>query len=257
MKLEYNYHTHTPRCGHAIGKEEDYILEAIKMGIKRLGFSDHIILPEQYEQPGIRGDYKLYQDYVDTIKALKEKYKDQIEIKLGFEAEYIPTCVDYYKKILKKDIDYLILGQHCFFDGKWRFYPYDNNSVYGIKLYVDHIIAGLQTGLFSYLVHPDLFMMGYDVWNDEMEQEARRLLKACEDMNIPIEINVLGMTRNYNGQFRCYPNDHFFALVKDYNLKIVIGVDAHMPSHFNLANVEKAFQFAEKHHLKVDLDFAI
>ena len=36
-----NYHTHTYRCHHAIGKEEDYILNAIKAGYTELGFSDH------------------------------------------------------------------------------------------------------------------------------------------------------------------------------------------------------------------------
>ena len=25
--LEYNYHTHTSRCGHAFGKDEEYVLK--------------------------------------------------------------------------------------------------------------------------------------------------------------------------------------------------------------------------------------
>lgn len=36
-----NYHTHTWRCGHAEGSEQDYIQQAIKAGLKTLGFSDH------------------------------------------------------------------------------------------------------------------------------------------------------------------------------------------------------------------------
>ena len=36
-----NYHTHTPRCGHAIGSERQYIERAIEEGFKVLGFSDH------------------------------------------------------------------------------------------------------------------------------------------------------------------------------------------------------------------------
>ncbi|HAH75526.1 MAG TPA: histidinol phosphate phosphatase HisJ family protein, partial [Kandleria vitulina] len=42
-----NYHTHTYRCKHAIGKEEDYIKNAIKAGYTELGFSDHA--PWHYE----------------------------------------------------------------------------------------------------------------------------------------------------------------------------------------------------------------
>ena len=79
----YNYHTH--RCGHATGKEEEYIQYAIKCGIKCLGFSDHIPLKfndgteSSFRVPTIEG--KLY---CDEIKLLAEKYKDNIDIKVGF-----------------------------------------------------------------------------------------------------------------------------------------------------------------------------
>ena len=33
-----NYHTHTARCYHASGKDEEYVKAAIKAGIKELGF---------------------------------------------------------------------------------------------------------------------------------------------------------------------------------------------------------------------------
>ena len=39
--MKHNYHTHTTRCHHAEGSDEDYIIEAIKAGYKTLGFSDH------------------------------------------------------------------------------------------------------------------------------------------------------------------------------------------------------------------------
>ena len=42
-----NYHTHTARCMHAIGSEEEYILAAISAGYTELGFSDHT--PWHYE----------------------------------------------------------------------------------------------------------------------------------------------------------------------------------------------------------------
>ena len=36
-----NFHTHTARCRHASGTEEEYILQAISGGLQALGFSDH------------------------------------------------------------------------------------------------------------------------------------------------------------------------------------------------------------------------
>ena len=39
--MKTNYHTHTTRCMHATGDDEDYVLSAIKGGYRILGFSDH------------------------------------------------------------------------------------------------------------------------------------------------------------------------------------------------------------------------
>ena len=39
--IKANYHTHTARCGHAIGTDEEYVQAAIQAGLKTLGFSDH------------------------------------------------------------------------------------------------------------------------------------------------------------------------------------------------------------------------
>ena len=71
-KIDYCYHTHTTRCGHAYGSEEEYIQVAINNGLKVIGFTDHVFLPG-ISQPGMRGDYSLLDDYVNTIKGLKEK----------------------------------------------------------------------------------------------------------------------------------------------------------------------------------------
>ena len=40
-----NYHTHTYRCGHANGNEEEMIQAAINMGIEDLGMCGHVPLP--------------------------------------------------------------------------------------------------------------------------------------------------------------------------------------------------------------------
>ena len=48
-----NYHTHTTRCGHAEGTEEEYILTALRCGYKVLGFSDHT--PWAYATPTADG----------------------------------------------------------------------------------------------------------------------------------------------------------------------------------------------------------
>ena len=75
MEYKNNYHTHTFRCGHAGDySDEEYVTVALDNGFETLGFSDHIMLPG-ITQTGIRGDYSLLDDYVNSINNLKTKLK--------------------------------------------------------------------------------------------------------------------------------------------------------------------------------------
>ena len=79
-----NFHTHTSRCMHANGKDEEYVLAAIEAGYEVLGFSDHT--PWKYDSDfvaNMRMPLSQFDDYYQSISSLKEKYKDKIEIKIG------------------------------------------------------------------------------------------------------------------------------------------------------------------------------
>ena len=83
-----NFHTHTSRCMHASGKDEEYVLAAIEAGYEVLGFSDHT--PWKYDSDfvaNMRMPLSQFDEYYQSISSLKEKYKDQIEIKIGLECE--------------------------------------------------------------------------------------------------------------------------------------------------------------------------
>lgn len=55
--MKTNYHTHTTRCMHATGSDEDYVLSAIKGSYQELGFSDHT-------------PWKYHTDYVADMRML-------------------------------------------------------------------------------------------------------------------------------------------------------------------------------------------
>ena len=94
-----NYHTHTTRCGHAEGTEEEYILTALRCGFKVLGFSDHT--PWAYATPGFVSSIRMLpsqlDDYVLTLRRLREKYADKLHIRIGLEAEYFPAYLGWLK----------------------------------------------------------------------------------------------------------------------------------------------------------------
>ena len=90
--MKANYHTHTMRCKHAMGKDEDYIRAAIAAGYDQIGFSDHT--PWPYASgfvSGVRMDPSELEEYVRSLRALGEKYKDQIRVLVGLECEYFPA----------------------------------------------------------------------------------------------------------------------------------------------------------------------
>jgi histidinol-phosphatase (PHP family) len=237
MKIDYCYHTHTNRCGHARGKDEDYVLFAISKGVKVLGFTDHVFL-KGYTQPTIRGNYEDLDEYISSLTHLKNKYKDKIEILIGFEAEYIKKMVPYYKELLKDKIDYLILGQHLFISSEdkitWYFKTKDNHKM--VDKYADDLIEGMKSGLYKYVAHPDLFASGISIWDEYAISVAKRIIEAAIKYDIPLEYNLGGYRYPYEQLFAGmkylkYPNENFWDLASTYPIKVIIGPDAHDPEY--------------------------
>ena len=81
----YNFHSHTNFCD-GTSPPEDYIVEAIKQGFKSYGFSAHapIPLPNNFALTD-----ETFPAYCNEINRLKAKYKGQIAILLGIEADFI------------------------------------------------------------------------------------------------------------------------------------------------------------------------
>lgn len=218
-----NYHTHTMRCKHAESSEREYVETAIKEGIKILGFSDHA--PQPYPAgyvSKIRMRMDELEDYTDTLIKLREEYRDQIQILIGYEVEYTEK---YFEPLLKElrqyPLDYLIQGQHYIKDEVDGFYAgraTDNENM--LKAYVDFTIEGMKTGLFSYLAHPDL--LNFKGPDDVYRKHMSKLIEAAIDLKLPLEINMYGYFDN-----RWYPSDRFFKLAGEYKADVIIGCDAH------------------------------
>ena len=79
-----NFHTHTARCGHASGEDEQYVRSAIRGGYRVLGFSDHT--PWSYASDfvsPIRMPLDALPDYVRSVRSLQRRFAGRIELRLG------------------------------------------------------------------------------------------------------------------------------------------------------------------------------
>ncbi len=233
-----NYHTHTPRCGHAEGGEREYIQRAIEAGIRLLGFSDHTpydFFDGAVGYKRIRMKPEELPDYAATVRALAEEYRDQIEILLGVEAEYYPKYFPRLLELLRgSGVDYMILGQH--FLGNEIGEPYNGRTCLSrrnLERYVAQCTEALETGLFSYFAHPDL--LHFVGSRGEYEREMRKLCRAASKTDTPLEINLLGIREG-----RSYPDERFWRLAAEEGNTVVLGVDAHSPQDLTDKESERA-----------------
>ena len=247
-EMRFNYHTHTARCGHASGTDEEYVQCAIKAGYQILGFSDHAPY-RNYSNRRCFMDWDQLDEYISSIKSLKEKYKDQIEIRVGLETEYYPYC--HEEKIeLKNKVEYLMLGQHFSDPMNTAIDFFKQNSEEEILLYGNSICEGLDTGLFDCLCHPDVIMSRQPEFTDACMSVAHMIGRKCAEIDIPVEINVRGVMkgkrRPIEGKACYYPSREFWEILAQYPIRAICGIDAHAPEDLlDLESVEDAFKELE------------
>lgn len=243
-KIDYNYHTHTYRCGHACGTEREYIESAIKAGITDMGFSDHApwIDPNLGKEREYVVRYAEVENYISTVKALREEYRDRITLHVGFEAEHL---IVNPREVISFGAEYLILGQHFVkdIDGS---YAHVSVSRYAhlITAYADAVVAGIQSGLYTYVAHPDVFNP-CEVESSVYAREMMRICEASRACGVPLEINFLGIREG-----RYYPTLSFWKMAGETQAPVTLGFDAHQPAAAgDLESARTAFDLVEKYNL--------
>lgn len=243
---KFNYHSHTYRCGHAEMDmtDEEYVREYIEMGFKKMAFTDHC--PEKNridKRPNMRMDYSQKDEYLSSIKDLQEKYKNQIEIKLGYEVEYLPGEEKNLEE-LKDETDIIILGQHFIYDDNKNLKEFHNHDFTDEEIlrYAEYIEKAMEIGLPDIIAHPDLYMFTREKFGKIEEAVSRKICEAAEKYKIPLEINLSRIGKKiYEGNDNLsdeeqkeklkeveYPCKEFWNIAKNYNIKVLYGIDAHV-----------------------------
>lgn len=243
-----NYHTHTTRCKHARGTEREYIEAAIRAGIQILGFSDHVPCPfKDGFVSGIRMDMEQAEEYVSAIRSLQKEYEGQIRLLVGFEAEYMPEYFEEQMALFDRiGIDYMIMGQHFLQSeqkGPYTGTPTEDEEF--MIAYVDRVIEGMKTGRFMYLAHPDL--IHYKGEDALYEREMVRMCRALKDMNIPLEINLLGLLGGKH-----YPRERFWEIAGKAGNEVILGIDAHWTEQIGeMSSYQKGLELVARHGLRL------
>ncbi|MDO4165529.1 MAG: histidinol-phosphatase [Bacteroides sp.] len=231
--MKTNYHTHTTRCQHAYGSDEDFVLSAIKGGFQVLGFSDHTPWPYRTDYVShIRMLPDELPGYMESIRALRDKYHEQIDIKIGLECEYFPEYIPWLKEQVKKhQLDYLIFGNHFYHtDEKFPYFGRNSHNHDMLDLYEESAIEGMESGLFACLAHPDLFMLSFPEWDHHCTTISRHICRAAARLNIPLEYNISRVASDEQHGTESYPYPKFWHIAASEGCTAIIGLDAHLNS---------------------------
>lgn len=235
MQMFIDYHTHHVRCGHAVGELEEYVQKGIEIGLDQIGLSDHMPLlhvePAAY-YPEMAMPMDELPRYVEECLALKEKYKGQIDIRVGLEGDYIEGCERQIEEIVKAyPWDYVIGSVH--FLGEWDISDFrqthgwegrDRMKVY--EQYYDAIGKAAATGFYDYIGHIDVIKrFGFKPEGDVTHLE-NAALEAVKKHGLAIELNASGLRTPAAEMF---PSRRMLEYAHKLGIPLTIGSDAHQP----------------------------
>jgi histidinol-phosphatase (PHP family) len=226
-------HNHTPLCNHAQGSINAYINAAIQQGTKVFGFSDHA--PMDFD-PEYRMKFEDMQQYEQDVLDAKEKYKDKIEILLGYEVDYLPGHMD--ERVLNAAVDYLIGSVHFIeewgFDNPEFIGRYEHEDINEIwQKYFDAIEAMAKTKFFDIVGHLDLIKVFKFMPTKEIKSIVKNALQAIKESGMVIEINVAGYRKPVA---EAYPSKELLEEAFKLGIPITLSSDAHQPEQVGLNN---------------------
>ncbi len=246
----FNLHTHSI---FSDGKStaEEVVQEAIRQGLKILGFSDHSPVP--FENSFAIKNNEV-NNYITTIKSLKEKYKDQIDIYCSMEMDFIPGIVKDFKKTKEElNLDYMIGSVHLvgnnidrlwFIDGskvetydEGLFNYYDGDIKKGVRAFFHQYNKMIETEEFDIVGHFDKIKMHNrgryfsenDKWYRDYLMETLTLIK---EKSLIVEVNTRGIYKKRSDDF--YPSAWLFPIMREMNIPVVISSDSHKAEELTL-----------------------
>ncbi|MEN8224056.1 MAG: histidinol-phosphatase [Bacteroidota bacterium] len=244
--FKYNFHTHTSYCDGS-SEPEKYVEAAVGYGLKSLGFSGHA--PVSLENSFAIQDMDSLASYCNDILKLKNKYKDQINIYLALEADFIPGITfDFADFRQDHGLDYIIGSVHLvkaknekmwFIDGADRnrwinglTIDFEGDIKEAVKAYYSQISLMAESQKPDVIGHLDKVKMHNreeffsvdDPWHLKLVRES---LEVIREMDAIVEINTRGLYKKRTNSL--FPGLQIIKLMKELNIPVTISADAHKP----------------------------
>lgn len=247
-----NYHTHTTFCD-GNNTAEEIVLRAIENKFCAIGFSGHA-----YTSYDLSYCVKDTKEYISAITALKEKYRDKIQIYLGVEE-------DAFSPVNRTDFDYIIGSCH-YICADGVYYPIDTD--YGclkkcLEVFNGDTLKFAKTyyeNFCSYILKRKPDIVGhFDLITKFEEKDIQRFLcdpkyweiaekhmaEAVKSDSI-FEVNTGAMAKGLRTSQ--YPHDRLLHILKKHNGKVILSSDSHSADTLD-------YKFSEMRAMLRDIGF--
>lgn len=238
MSLLCDTHTHTARCGHAGGRDEEYVQRALACGLNAIAVTDHLPLywlPASQRDPTLAMAEEELPRYVEAVLALQERFRGQIEVLLGVEADYVAGHEEALALLLERYPFDVVLGSVHWVGEWWVDAPsslprYRKGQEEVDRIWADYaeaLVAVAGSGLFDVLTHLDLpkkfgFRPSRPFAGLQDEVVAAVAASGCA-----VEVSSAGRRKPVGED---YPSRELLAALLGRGVPLVLSSDAHAPA---------------------------
>ena len=247
-----DYHVHTSYSDDSEYPMEEVVKDAISFGLDEICFTDHVDYGVKRDWDDPRGmTYRRggagepermalanvdYPRYATEIAALREKYKDQITLKMGIEFGIQTHTIPQYEKLFSVwPFDFIILSVHQVEDKEFWTQDFQRGRTqteYNLRYYEEILALVQQYHHYSVLGHMDLISR-YDKAGpfsfEKIRPIVKEILKTIIFDGKGIEVNTSCYRYGLND---LTPSTDILRLYRDLGGRIItIGSDSHRKEH--------------------------
>ncbi|MDX8396725.1 MAG: histidinol-phosphatase HisJ [Mariprofundaceae bacterium] len=254
-----DYHMHTPRCNHAVGRVEEYVEKAISMGMTEIGMSDHSPMPNGFDAAW-RMDLSELPSYLQEVEQARDKYASLLNVRVGLEADFHPGTEDAVQSMIDGyDWDYVMGSVH--YIGDWAFDNPDEEYRWlgksSEQAYCDYfeLVAGsAATGMFDVIGHPDLikkFGQRAPEGSAKVLRAEIMMLEAVLASGAVLEISSAGLRKPVG---EIYPHERLVKQAAAMAIPFTFGSDAHAPDEVGYG-MDACLDLLQKYGVKKVVSF--
>ena len=237
-----DYHVHlrpdeegTPGAEYFVpANAERYREAASERGIEELGVSEHIHRFVQALDVWAHPWWRRWAN--DDLDAYCAFVREQTDLRLGIEADYVPEREDRMATLLEaRDWDYVVGSVHFLRDkavdmrdSEWDVWREgDPEEVW--SRYFETLGEAARTGMFDIVAHPDLVKVwgaGAPRPEGDLRRFYERAMDGIADSDVAIEVSTAGL-RKPAGEI--YPSRQFLEMCLEVGRPVALSSDAHVP----------------------------